>query len=215
MRPPVKYFKLDISKPYIFFPLHIPWDAQIATRNPMFTSQETVIEMLAGSCPPGVGLYVKEHPYYAGGVNKKMLRNVKKFQMVKVIDPSISSFEMIRNAKAVVTINSTAGWEAILLKKPLVVLGDTFYAYFKYAYKVENINRLPKMLNEAICKGESIYNDIDGWYDFLYSAVSSSRKGSMVFYKNYMGLGRDLSNERIKLLADELEKKIETLQEEK
>lgn len=208
MRPPVKYFKIDASKPYIFFPLHIPWDAQIATRNPMFASQETVIEMLARSCPPGVGLYVKEHPYYARGVNKKMLRNIKKFQMVKVVDPSISSLEMIRNAKAVVTINSTAGWEAILLKKPLVVLGDPFYAYFKHAYKIENINCLPKVLNEAICRGESIYNDVNEWYDFLYSVVSSSHKGSMIFYKNYMGLRKDLGDERIKLLANELEKKI-------
>lgn len=211
MRPPVEYFKIDKSKPYIFFPLHIPWDAQIATRNSMFISQETVIEMLARSCPPGVDLYVKEHPYYAGGVNKRMLKNTKKFQMIKIVDPSISSVEMIRSAKVVVTINSTAGWEAILLKKPLVVLGSPFYAYFKHAYKVENINQLPKVLNEAICKGDSIYNDTNEWYDFLYSVVSSSHKGSMIFYKNYMGLGKDLGNERIKLLANELEKEIRVL----
>ena len=207
----VKYSQQDTSKPYIFFPLHIPWDAQIATRNPMFASQEAVIEMLARSCPPGMALYVKEHPYYAGGVNRKMLKNVKRFQMVRVVEPSISSLEMIRHAKVVVTINSTAGWEAIVLKKPLIVLGDPFYAQFKHAYKIENINTLPRVLNEAICKGESIYNDVDAWYDFLYSAVSSSHKGSMVFYKNYMGLGQDFSHQRIESLAREIGAKIKAL----
>ncbi len=208
LRPRIRYTYVSTSKPYIFFPLHIPWDAQIATRNPMFYSQEAVIEMLARSCPPGVNLYIKEHPYYSGGVNNRMLNKIKKIESVKVLNPSITSLEVIKNASLVVTINSTAGWEAILLRKPLVVLGNPYYAYYKYAYKVENINDLPKIVNKAFIKGSAIYDDTDEWYKFLYSAVSSARRGSMVFYKTYMGLSKDLSDQRIRLLSDELENKI-------
>ncbi len=211
MRPPVNYCKVDSSKPYVFFPLHIPWDAQIATRNPMFYSQEAVVEMLARALPPGVTLYIKEHPYYAGGVNRKMLRGLRKFEAVKVLDPSITSIEAIRGASAVVAINSTAGWETILLRKPLVVLGNPYYAYFKHAYRLENINSLPKVLNEALSRAESVYDDTDEWYKFLYSAAFSARKGSMVLYKKYMGFDEDLGGKRIKQLSDEMEKKIRGL----
>lgn len=210
-RTPARYEKIDTSKPYIFFPLHIPWDAQIATRNPMFYSQEAIVEMLDKACPPGVTLYIKEHPYYAGGVNKKMLAGLKKCKSVKVLDPSISSLEAIANAAVVIAINSTAGWEGILLKKPLIVLGNPYYAYFKYAYTIDNINQLPKVLNEALCKGESIYNDADEWYKFLYSAAFSAHKGAMVFYKNYMGLGKDLKDKRVRTISSSLESKINSL----
>lgn len=211
LRKPAKYSAIDRSRPYIFFPLHIPWDAQISTRNPMFYSQEAIVEMLDKACPPGMTLYIKEHPYYAGGVNKKTLAGLRKCRSVKVLDPSISSLEAIKNAAAVVAINSTAGWESILLKKPLIVLGNPYYAYFKYAYKVENINQLPRILNEAVCKGDSIYNDTDEWYKFLYSAAFSTHTGAMVFYKNYMGLGKDLKDKRIKTISESLGKKINSL----
>ena len=73
-----RYHKIEKDKPYIFFPLHIPWDAQIAARNPMFYSQGALIEMLARSCPPGTELCVKEHPYYHGFCNRKMRKELKK-----------------------------------------------------------------------------------------------------------------------------------------
>ncbi|MCK5357223.1 MAG: hypothetical protein KAJ48_02410, partial [Elusimicrobiales bacterium] len=196
---------------YIFFPLHIPWDAQIATRNPMFYSQEAIVEMLANACPPNINIYVKEHPYYHGNVNNEIFKTIKKHTNVKLIHPSVSSADLIKNSKAVVTINSTAGWESILFKKPLIVLGNPFYSYFKYAYKVENINTLPKLLNEAIEKGEKIYSDTDEWYKFINSAILSSHKGSFVLYKKYMGFAKDLTEKRIKLLANELSEKINEL----
>jgi hypothetical protein len=212
---PINYCNVDTSKPYIFFPLHIHWDAQIATRNPMFYSQDAIVEMLARACPPGINIYIKEHPYFAGGVNRKMLKDLKRFESVKVLHPSITSLEVIKNAKVVITINSTAGLEAILLKKPLVVLGNPYYAYFKYAYNVKDMNELPRILNEAICKGESIYDDMEEWYKFMFCAVSTAKKGSMVFYKNYMGLGESLDKERIKLLSNEIKNKIEEIVKKK
>ena len=39
---------------------------------------------------------------------------------------------------------------------------------------------------------------------FINSAVKSSHKGSMSFYKNYMGLGTNLDEKRIALLSQEI-----------
>ena len=60
------YSKLNKEKKYVFFPFHIPWDAQIATRNPMFHSQEAIAEMISDFTSK-LYLYVKEHLYYCGG----------------------------------------------------------------------------------------------------------------------------------------------------
>ncbi len=203
------YSKLNKEKKYVFFPFHIPWDAQIATRNPMFYSQEAIAEMISRSLPPNYTLYVKEHPYYCGGVNKKMLSKIKKLKNVEILDPSISSLDIIENAKAIITINSTAGWESIIMKKPLIVLGNPYYAYFKQSYKVENINLLPNILNTALHVGNKNYEvNLDDWYKFIYSSVSSSHSGSMSLYKNYMGLGKKIDENRIMKLSSEIEKKI-------
>ncbi|MFQ5431673.1 MAG: hypothetical protein ACE5EN_04105 [Nitrospinota bacterium] len=203
-----RYHNIEKGKPYIFFPLHIPWDAQIATRNPMFYSQAALVEMLARSCPPGVDLYVKEHPYYHGLCNRKMRRELKKIRSVKFLDPSISSLDAIKHSSLVVTINSTAGFETIINKKPLVVLGNPFYAYYKHAYKIENLNELPRVVNEALCLGNEIYSDSDEWYKFMYSALNSSKKGPMLLYKKYMGFEEELNKKVMAELSDELEKKI-------
>ena len=209
------YKSIEKGKKYIFFPLHIPWDAQIATRNPMFYSQGALIEMLARSCPPGIDLYVKEHPYYHGFCNRKMRKELKKLSSVKFLDPAISSLEAIKHSSLVVTVNSTAGFEAIMFKKPLVVFGNPFYAYFKHAYKIENLNELPRVVNEALCSGEKIYDDTDEWYKFMYSAINSSQKGSMLLYKKYMGFKEELNQKAIAELSGELEKKIRSYLAEK
>ena len=203
------YSQLNKAKKYVFFPFHIPWDAQIATRNPMFHSQENIAELISRSLPPNYTLYVKEHPYYCGGVNKKMLSKIKKLENVEILDPSISSLDVIESAKAIITINSTAGWESIIMKKPLIVLGNPYYAYFKQTYKVENINLLPNILNTALHVGNKNYEtNLDDWYKFIYSSVSSSNTGSMSLYKNYMGLGKKIDENRIMKLSSEIEKKI-------
>jgi len=208
LRKPVRYVQVRSDRPYIFFPLHIPWDAQIATRNPMFSSQQAIVEMLSMACPPGVRLYIKEHPYFAGGVNRRMLRAVRHLDNVEVLAPRIPSLDVVQDAAVVVTINSTAGWEAICRRKPVVVLGDPFYSYFRHVWKVNNVNDLPRILNAAYTAGPSAYDDADEWYKFLHAAVTSAHAGSMVLYKKYMGHEKDLSAERIGRLADELEAKI-------
>jgi len=210
-----RYHHIEKGKPYVFFPLHIPWDAQIATRNPMFYSQGALIEMLARSCPPGIDLCVKEHPYYHGFCNRKMRKELKKIKSVKFLDPSISSLDAIKHSSLVVTINSTAGFEAIMNKKPLVVLGNPFYAYYKHAYKIENLNELPRVVNEALCSGDKIYDDSDEWYKFMYSAISSSKKGPMLLYKKYMGFEEELNQKSMAELSDEIEKKIRSYLTEK
>lgn len=208
---PLLFFKYDKKvdkEKYIFFPIHISWDAQIATRNPMYANQEYLVEILSRSLPYGYYLYVKEHPYNYGGEKKALLKRIKKYKNVKLIHPETSSLELIKDSQAVVTINSTAGIETILLKKPLISFGRTFYSHFKYTEKVDYINSLPSMIqrillsnSDELVKSEDYNNE---WYKFFWALYSSSAKGAANSYKNYMGLGKNIRDSNIEIITKSL-----------
>ncbi len=205
LRPLIRYNQPDPEEKFIFFPLHMWFDAQVATRNPMFRPQAALVEMLSLATPPGYKVYVKEHPYYNGGVNYDIHAKCRRLENVEVIHPAVSSMELLEHAAAVVSINSTAGWEAILMKTPLVVLGSPYYADFRLAYRVDNLNDLPRQINAALLDGKRRYQDNeDEWVRFIHAVVSTAKPESMLFYKSYMGLGRNLSEHRLNTLARNL-----------
>jgi len=76
--------------------------------------------------------------------------------------------ELIENAVAVITINSTVGIEALLFHKKVIVLGDAFYG-------IEGITFLARNENELALKIEHIeklhFNDklVDNFLKYLYN----------------------------------------------
>jgi hypothetical protein len=56
-------------------------------------------------------------------------RNLKALYNVVVVDPGVSTFDLSRKATATISVTGTAGWEAYLLGRPVVVLGNVFYDF--------------------------------------------------------------------------------------
>lgn len=57
-----------------------------------------------------------------------LLRRLRKRRNVRLVEPHASTHELIRRAEAVAVISSTVGLEALLYEKPVLTLGDPFYA---------------------------------------------------------------------------------------
>ena len=100
---------------YVYFPLHVPFDLQLTTRCNDFFDQITLIEYIARKLPYGWTCIVKEHPasigmYPYNRIKQAILNNAN----IKILDPSLNSFDIISSANAVVTINSKAGVEAVV-----------------------------------------------------------------------------------------------------
>ena len=183
---------------FIFFPIHLNYDAQVCVRNPMYYDQEFLIKNISKACPPGYTLVVKAHPYNSGVLIKKTYKLCKKLKNVKIVNSSISSFDLIKKAEMVTVINSTAGIEAIINKKPLLVFGNAYFQHYKNSLIVNNINDLPRILNDGLLVKNNNENFDDEYYKFLFSIFKTSKKGSFNFYKNYMSLGVSLgANEKI------------------
>lgn len=68
---------------------------------------------------------------------------------VRMIYPHISSRALIAASQGVVTITGTAGVEAMLMNKPVIVLGDVFYSFVpKLVQRADSVEDLPSLVRD-------------------------------------------------------------------
>ena len=117
---------------FVFLPLQVHDDSQILLYSPHFRDMPSVIRF----CAQGIETYnrrhgtqlklvVKEHPSDHGRIDYAPA--YREFPDV-VFTKLTSTQELIERCAAVVTVNSTVGIEALLQLKPVVTLGEAFYA---------------------------------------------------------------------------------------
>lgn len=112
---------------YVYFPLHLDPEASTLVYSPYHTNQLAVIEALSKQIPLSSHLIVKEHPVMLGQRPTDFYRQIDAMPNVTIINPDTSSDVVIKSASIVVTITGTAGWEAILLGKPAIIIGSVPY----------------------------------------------------------------------------------------
>ena len=115
----------------IFYPLHFEPEATLFYMSTYYDNQLALVENLLKCLPENQFLVVKEHPAQAGFLMLKSWRNLKnRFPNLMLIMAEVSSKEIILRSKVVVTLVSTAGFEAIILGKPVIVLGKIYFDAF-------------------------------------------------------------------------------------
>lgn len=145
------YEQAELSAKYIYYPLHVPHDVQLTSRSRPYYFQEGLIEYLCREIPYGYKLYIKEHPASIGGHPYNLLKALlKQYQNLSLIHPETNSFKLIENAELVVTVNSKVGFEAIMQRKKVVVVGDAFYKNNGVTFDLENINEVGRVIDKAI-----------------------------------------------------------------
>lgn len=132
---------------YLYFPLHVPDDAALTIRSPEYFDQLSLIDLLSKAIPRNFKLYIKEHPARVGAINFTKLKNLINLNdNISLIDPLVNNFDLMSSSKGVITINSKSGAEAILLNKPVFVLGDAFYSYSSPAIYINDIKKIYDIL---------------------------------------------------------------------
>lgn len=133
--------------PFIYYPLHVPADVALTIRSPQYVDQLALIDYLARIVPDTHQVLIKEHPALIGAVDRRRVLGLLKVRdNVRLVHPSIPNYEVLRHADAVVTVNSKSGAEALLLRKPVIVLGDAFYAACNLVHRVDALGDLPVVL---------------------------------------------------------------------
>lgn len=204
--------KPDYNEKYVFFPLHFDPELATTVMAPFYINQVTVIEAIAKSIPVNYKLYVKDHPrMYAKGLRPiRFYKRLLKIPNVKVIDPAVGSYEILKNCQMVATITGTAGWEALLLKKPVITFGRPIYSALSMVEKTGDFEKLPYLI-------ENMLNNFRYDEEELIAFVSAIMEASFPLDRSGLFRATHLpSGERGKILRthQELEKLVDAFASE-
>jgi hypothetical protein len=147
------YRDLPASEPFVYYPLHVPNDAALTVRSPEFLDQYAFLDYLARVLPHNYRLAVKEHPALVGAIDYRRLRELlasnDNFMM---LSPALNNYQVMSAASAVVTVNSKSGAEALLLGKPVLVMGDAFYRTAPFVFRIDRLGDLPEVLTSVLAR---------------------------------------------------------------
>lgn len=116
-----------LPKDYYFVPFQVHDDSQIIYHSPFVRDMADFLDQVYRAVrkhDPQAEIVVKEHPMDIGRVRLRKLQ--KKYPDVIFLS-RLPSTEIIRRSRAVITINSTVGIEALQQLKPVITLGRAFY----------------------------------------------------------------------------------------
>jgi len=124
---PLDDFSPENSQGFIFFPLQVSTDSQVLWNCDL--AQGDALRKVAGEADrEGLILVVKPHPaepHWSALSEIIALKNELGFKLV-----GGNTFLLLQHCSRVVTLNSTVGLEAMLLDKPVQILGQAHYDGF-------------------------------------------------------------------------------------
>jgi hypothetical protein len=139
------------ERPFVYFPLHYSPEQSTQVMAPMHTDQIAVIEALVKSLPLTLNLVVKEHLPMLGLRPPGFYERLASMPGVVLASPFENSLELVQRSELTTVISGTAGWEAMLLGRPTLVLGDFPYlAVGEGVLQCQDLSRLPEVLPQAL-----------------------------------------------------------------
>jgi hypothetical protein len=143
---------------YFLYPLHVHPEVATLLLGRWNSLQIQLIKNIAFSLPVGMKLYVKEHKYF-GMRQKYIYDELKKVSNIRIISPYADMVQLIRKSIALVTLNSTAGLEAVFLKKPVIICGSSMYDFPNSVKKVRCMDSLRSTINDVLSKNSDDVKD--------------------------------------------------------
>lgn len=147
--------EFDSSKEFVYFPLQVQPELALMIRARYLNDFPAVIRNVAQSLPIGMELFMNEHPNMLGVRETSFYERLKRLSNVRIIGPSVSTSEIIRNASVTVCINSTAGFESLFHDTPVVTLSEPSYAV------MENVRQAPTWGDLTSCIRTAIEEGVD------------------------------------------------------
>ena len=165
------YTPLPEMGEFVYFPLHVPGDVALTMRSPEYLDQIALIDYLCRVTPLRYRVAVKEHPAMIGAMGAERLLDLKqRYDRFAILPPSTNNFEVLREAAAVVTVNSKSGAEAGLLGQRVIVLGDAFYSDAPFSLAVDRLADLGRTLADLLSGNATSPSpeDVRGFFGALW-----------------------------------------------
>lgn len=144
------YDRFDPSEDFVFFPLHYEPELSLLVLAPAFTDQIELVTHIAKSLPVGMTLCVKEHPAMVQYRPRWFYKKLKKIPNLKLLSPTLSSFDVTPRAKLVTTITGTVGWESCLFGVPVISFGHQNFNALSNVTHCSDYEELPKLIQQRL-----------------------------------------------------------------
>jgi hypothetical protein len=135
----------DYEKKFVYLPLHYQPEMTSNPSGDIFVDQLLCVDVLSSNLPDDYHIYIKEHPsqflpHTEGHTSrlKEFYDDLLLYKNVRLMPLNSNPFELTKRAKAVATITGTAGWEAMVLKKPVIIFGLSWYENYDGVLKIQN-----------------------------------------------------------------------------
>ncbi len=150
----------DLSKDYIYFPLHFQPERTTSPQGGIYSNQEIAIKMLSFNAPAGWVIYIKEHPRQTiDGRSLDFYKLISSLSNVKLVKKNSESLRMVTNAKVVASITGTAAWEAFCYKIPVILMGNIFFKYADGVFYVKNNTEMKSAFSKIVAGGLNLSDE--------------------------------------------------------
>lgn len=135
-----------IQGDFIFVPFQVDLDSQLLINSPHLKNMRDFYQLLLqlAQAHPALTFVIKEHPSCL--LSYRDLHHLQ----TNIRFSGENTEQLIRKARAILTINSSVGMEAIIFHKPVITLGKAFYNIPGLVLQAETLNQISNCI-------ESIY----------------------------------------------------------
>ena len=135
--------------PFLFVPLQVPNDSQITLFGGWTGDLPGFIAALgtaARALPAGWHVRVKEHPSSRASLGAALAAATQEAGGRVIVDNATDTFAQVAASRGVVTVNSSVGLQSFFHDKPVVVLGEAFFAIEGLVHVADSPDRLAALL---------------------------------------------------------------------
>jgi hypothetical protein len=118
----------DLPKKFVYLPLQYSPESSINIPAPFYIDQLRLVDEVRYSLPDDCALVVKEHPNMIGRRPRRFYKNLLRRSALTIVNPSLSSDELIKLGICTVSVTGTAVFEAFLKGRPSIAIGKTFFS---------------------------------------------------------------------------------------
>jgi hypothetical protein len=121
-------FNPESDRRFVLVCLHQQPEASIDVYGRLHSDQAHFVERLARLIPSTHEIWVKEHIDALGVRPPRWLRRIGTLPNVRLVDPRLSTFDLVRRAELVVSASGTVSYEAALIGTPAVTVASIFFS---------------------------------------------------------------------------------------
>jgi hypothetical protein len=173
---------------YYVYPIHYQPEASTSIGSPEHVDQINFLTNVAFNIPNGHWLVVKDHVSAYAYPNTSFYKAIKMLPNVKLVAPKTNIKPMLRKARALITLTSTAGFEALLLGKKVYIFGRASYDFHPHCVQIKSWENFSNEVRNGAGEEKIEYDN----RAFLLAYRRYTREGSIQYHKYGWGIAADL-----------------------